>query len=552
METLEIPSPQTETIPISAPLVDSSSKGAKLSPQEIKKKSEQNALERELPKIPGKRVQGEDLTNWFNLLTPNTWKRITAYIYRAFPIINRKFVDPEANNYIDIMSEDTWELTGKNLVDYLRRNHGGGKYKIMINDTDTDGKNSKLIFEGYCGIPLDEAMPNLNLMEVDLQDPKNMSYVVLLQKDGILDEKKRIIGSVNKTVGNTNTPNAGATGETIGAMTHMMERFAALFSKLNEPQKQELAKGGLNELFLEKMKQESPSTMMNIMTPVITMLTTMVNKPQDNHTDRIMEMQSANHKMQMENQMQMMKMMMESNKGKESGSDDWLDKVLKLKTVFPGMFGGRNQPEGEPFPKTTTEVIADVIKELGLPLLGFGSQLLQMTKGVKPIVPVTTGQAQEMVTTVVDTSKGHNLLEEARLAEASRPKIVQMPSGNEANPNSNPNDPASDPNMSVIAMAMLQQYGGLLLNALKSGTAGEIAGEQLKNMSFMFGQDIHQLLKSQGKDKILYTMKHTEFWNLSGKVYGEEHIEEFVDRFLNFENFLDDGGQDGDDGKEGA
>lgn len=530
-------------------------KGIRLSPLEIKKTAEKNAAERELPKVPGRKIGDEDLTQWFNLLTPVMWNRLMIYVYRTFPVINRKLVDPDAFKYIDVLTREPFEMSGRSIREYLKNNHGGGYYSVTVNDVDSSA--NKTIIEASCKIPLDEAKPRLNYREVDFNESRNGSYIVMLQQDGIIDERKQIIANKvqNPTQQNQQGQGGSNQAETLTGITAMVERLAMLFGKLNEPQRKELEKGGINELFLEKLKQESPSTVMGIITPILTMLTQLVSKPPDTSNqisvkDLLLMMEANNQK-----NMDMMMLLMKKNENPPPQQEDWLDKIIKVKTVFPNMFGGGGG-DSEPVHRSTAEIVMEGAKEFALPLLGVASQFMQMSKGVKPIVPVTEEQAREManISHIQTPTGGHNLLEQARRQESLRPKVVTMEPPTQQTSNDNPNvgsgdspNPSSDPTnntlFSPIVANFIQGYGSMFVNALKSGTSGEVAGDQIKSNSFLFGQDVHAILKAQGIDSILYTMKViTPFWDMTGKMYGEVMIEEFLDRFLNFESFLGDDG----------
>jgi hypothetical protein len=61
--------------------------------------------ERQLPPPPGDRVGSmiafEDMITWLSALSPKQFERISIYIYRWFPIINLRILDPTNATNID-------------------------------------------------------------------------------------------------------------------------------------------------------------------------------------------------------------------------------------------------------------------------------------------------------------------------------------------------------------------------------------------------------------------------------------------------------------------
>lgn len=96
-----------------------------------------------------------------------------------------------------------------------------------------------------------------------------------------------------------------------------------------------------------------------------------------------------------------------------------------------------------------------------------------------------------------------------------------------------------DPSQLSITQKIFMQFGGMLVTAIKSGKSGAEIGELLQANQMFFGDDIYAILKGQGYEQILSTMKGIpEFWNQTGAVLGEAHMEQLVKEFLNYEEFL--------------
>lgn len=505
-----------------------------------------------LPKVPAEVVQDPDVADrWFGLLTETQFDRLMPYCFRLFPIINRKLVDSEADKNIDVFTRDLWLLAGRSIRNHFVQKHGGGRYKVYVNDSGKKGKQT--LFELYLTIPQDEAQPILNEAELELHNPKNASYIMYLQNAGRLNDKKQWIKTEKSTQhSNNNAPNnLNSTGDPamINAMAGLFKDFLS-FSKSNE-KTSKLGDDGLVSLFLEKMKQDSPNASLAILPQMMTMFKEMMaasNKSDPNafSIKDFLIMQENNHKAQME----MMNKMFESKtEVKEPESD--LDKLVKWKTLMPEMFGGKRQVTEEKEPETWAGVFKGALSEIGLPLLGIASQLLQM-KGANPIIPVTPGQARDMVQPqAMITQPGTSRPIGENLTNPPQSNVVPI------NANANANAPVqrtledlkNEPNFSPMIFEVMTKYGMFFVNALKADNPGEIAGEQVAGMTQMLGANIYQMIKGQGEEKIVGTMKLIpEFWNMTGAVYGEEHIKDFVNRFCNFEKYLDENDDEGNEG----
>src|ERR1017187_6004122 len=70
---------------------------------EVNTKAEEIKQKRALPPKPGDRVNFNQLREWLALLSPDAADRLTIWVYRREPIINRQLVDPQADNNIDII-----------------------------------------------------------------------------------------------------------------------------------------------------------------------------------------------------------------------------------------------------------------------------------------------------------------------------------------------------------------------------------------------------------------------------------------------------------------
>jgi len=148
---------------------------------EIEAKALEIKEKRALPTPPGKLVGFKDLQDWLKLLTTEEQQqRITIWIYRREPIINRQLVDPQADNNIDVIFNTFERLT----EDYMRENHGGGNYKFTVKDADKPKTQLGGFFEAVLNIPMIDCPPKLDLREVEWDNNHNKGSRVGVKLNG--------------------------------------------------------------------------------------------------------------------------------------------------------------------------------------------------------------------------------------------------------------------------------------------------------------------------------------------------------------------------------
>jgi hypothetical protein len=541
---------------------------------EVDRKAEEIREIRKLPKPPGKTISLEEGLEWFKLITKQEqWNHISIYLYRVFPVIIRQFADPEAQNYIDVPHEEAF-LGADGFLGYMKRTHGGGRYKLMATDLDDKvarpigakgGAGSKPITEIKFEIPItDEMMPIVNYKELDTNDRKNYGYIQMLRNKGIINEKGERMAEiqVNSNAADVAGVMASQSDKAIQAVRDMSKENQALVREVLTAGKKDSGDKGVVELLLEKLKQDDPNKQI---TTMVALITALKDKPapvekHDSTTEimkMIIQMQQDNSSKAMENQKFQMEMMMKITEAisKKPEADSILDKIIAYREILPGLFGSNNPSE----PKTTTEVIVEKLSDIALPAIGLFSQMIQARTGATPIIPTNGQQAQETVRMMT----GPRAVGPQLVQPSATPQVITQ--GPVSNPNentSNSNNP--QPNSSTSTTVPVQQqevdiitrllttYGGLLITSIKSGATGEDLATQCITLQPMLGMDVYTMLCSKGKDELLNRMKSIpQFWNQTGLIFGDEHMNTLVEDFI---NGPDDGTDDNeDDGKgEGA
>ncbi len=103
------------------------------------------------------------------------------YLYRTWPVIDRKLVDPEAYLYID-------KLGSAVTLDWLLKHWGSGEYKIRLNDEERPrGQNEVCWTTVKLSDP--EFPPVLDVRELVQGHRDNRGYVEMLRQRGMLPKE---------------------------------------------------------------------------------------------------------------------------------------------------------------------------------------------------------------------------------------------------------------------------------------------------------------------------------------------------------------------------
>lgn len=490
-----------------------------LTPRDLINQKAQEARDsRKLPPVPGFSPNLKQFIEWAKPLDETQWSHLEGYLYRRWPKIIRQQSSPDNPVHIDIIHK---EMLDDGLEEYIIRTHGGGKYKIWINDKDQKtprGTNKQII---DCGFEIDSSLyePKPDLLEVDVVAKNNMGFIAQQVAKGKMDSRGNIMQPQQQQ--NNSDPAALA-----GEMGKMFQQFMQMYGTMSKDNQAMLSKfitdgnnkkgeGGIETLLLEKLKQDDPNKTTDTM---LKMFVAMQPK-QDNSMIQLLitQMQESSNK-----QMELMRLLFTSmNKPVQAEkSDDFIDKFIKYRTAMPELFGGGNPGT---IKRDTAEIIIEGVKELGLPALGLISQMIQMRTGIKPIIPVSEQQAQELV-------QQHQQSQ----PQQSQGKILPMPQQTQPPVQSNPTgQPTLDPNNLSICQKLLLNYGAMLIRAIKAGQNGAEIADNLDSAKLMLGFDVVGELTKQGKEEILTAMESIpDFWKETGAVYGKPFMEQLVDDFL--------------------
>src|ERR1035437_726039 len=347
---------------------------------EIELRAAEIKEKRALPTPPGKLVGFKDLQDWLALVPKDAEERITIWIYRREPIINRQLVDPQQDNNIDIIFNGFNKLTEA----YMRENHGGGNYKFTIKDADKPKTQMGGYFEAVLDIPMIDCPPKLDLREVDWNNIKNKGFKSWCRARKMIGEDDKPMAEISKE------DKTVTTGVDANMLKMMLDFTAKMSDKEQAALKQKI--GGenavsksMNELFLEKMKQEDPNKQSQTMIAMITAIKGMQPEVKsDNTLALIMPMfmtmfqqmgEAANR------QMTLLVEMLKSNKPEPKGEGSRLNELRNLLAIAKEMTARAAAPE-----KTLTESLVESLPS-ALQIVANIQQAGLAAKGVGGVTP---------------------------------------------------------------------------------------------------------------------------------------------------------------------
>lgn len=493
-------------------------------PREIDKAAAEMAAKRLLPARPGKQVTFDEMTAWFKLLTPEMWSHIVMYLYREHPRIIRKLKNQDNPKYIDCLSQPI-------DLEYVIEHHGGGKYSLMVCDTEAKlHSEANRLFD--CDFEISEAKhePKLNYEELDLNAKQNMAYVALLQHRGILDSK----GQIMATQPNAPGGNADVVKQVLDFASRMnAEQQAALRSRI-DPNEESLSKS-VGQILLEKMKQDDPSK--NLLGIVAMIKEVMASNKSPDATA------------QLEGLLKVIKEVLASNKPPD-GSTQLLEKVMQMQNehnrtvlqLFDKLTAARAEapnPQIEQFDqllglaerlsgfrssgrRSGWDIGLDYAKEIGLPVAQVIGNILSLRMNGRPM-PTAPGAAPGgTAPPAAPFDPYQNPAATRALANSlAQPAPITAPTTN-APQTAPPNELAN----------LITQYGGLIVNQLNAGTPGWQFADYITGL---LGVGTHAQIVAAGEPALLETL--LSFPEIA--MFGEPRLRKFVNEFVHFQEYLD-------------
>lgn len=523
----------------------------------IQQDAEKLRAKRELPKPPGTVIKFDELKHWLGILTDDMLERLMIYVYRHRPVINRQFVDPNADNNIDVISGQGCKEISE---DYFIDRHGGGSYGLTIKDTDTidKKKNNRGYFEARLYINETQYPPKLDYREVDWMNEKNKGYFAWARSNRIVDNNGVVMDPTKKdnASSGSGSGNGGVGGETVGIMKVVFDAV----SRLTEAQQRDIKKqiGGedavskpMTDLLIAKMQQDSPNQIMPLVTALLPVLLKQPAPSGDGGLTAMATMMGTMMTAMMKSSVDTMAMMQENNKTTvtlftammaANKNDDGGDRLREVVEIAK-MIKGPAAPE-----QSTTERIVDKGIELLMPIANIiqnvtGMKASQMGMGLNP-TPAghpNANMPRALINNPQGTPTGGDNFNRNTVTSENRSdpsKTLPSNFGGFNTPQTGVDGTPAlgvsgtpDPNDAGVIQAV-QQYGAMILQALNASKEG---WEFAEDVSRLFGDMVIQSVARHGTDSLIRGMKQVpEFWTVIDASYGEAHMRKWCDEFINY------------------
>jgi hypothetical protein len=472
---------------------------------EIDAKAEEIKQQRELPPKPGMNVNFAELKQWLALLPDTAEDRVSIWVYRLDPVINRQLVNPEADNNIDSIYRD-FKLLDE---EYFISRHGGGSYRLIVKDEDKGKPVKGGFFQASLYIPMSLHPPKLNLKEVEWDNNKNKGY-----RSWAIAQ--RLITENNMPVIEKEEGKSISTGVDANMLKMMLDFTAKMSDKEQAALKQKI--GGedavsksMNELFLEKLKQEDPNKQSQTMIAMITAIKGMQPEVKsDNTLALIMPMFMAMFTQMGEaanRQMTLLVEMMKSNRPEPKEEGSRLDELRNLLAIAKEIKGGGVTPE-----KTLTESIIEAGTQLLPPALQIVANIQQANMAAKGVGGVTPPKSQGVGTSGDMMSQ----IQHGQIA-ASTPQTVAPV-------------PASE------AAQIIAQFEPIIINKL-SQEGWEFAAW----IADGFGDMMAASIVKHGVEGLLAAAKSVPtFWAKIEASYGEPHLRKWLESLCKYKEIMAD------------
>lgn len=472
---------------------------------EVNAKAAEIKAKRALPEAPGKTVKFSELQQWLALLSPDAEDRVTIWVYRRDPIINRQLLDPNMDNNIDIFYNGFNKLT----EDYVKEHHGGGSYKFVIKDEDKPKEQKGGFFEATLTIDMVDCPPKLELREVEWDNPRNKGFKSWCRARKMINENN--MPTIEKKEGETNVTN----GVDANMLKMMLDFTAKMSDKEQIALKQKI--GGedavaksMNELFLEKLKQEDPNKQMSVVVSLITAMKQMQPEIKaDNTLATIMPMFMAMFQQMNESANRQMTLLVEMLKANKSEpKEEGVSKIEELRSIIEiarEIKGG----SGQTHEKTTAEVVGEILTPIIGPALTLVGNVMAINAAKAGVQGVK-----------VDQSQPKSNMETIRQEQAMQTGQPQLPAGETV--------PVNE------AVNLITQFEPIILNKL-AGEGWEFGAW----VSEGFGDMVAAGIVKYGPQKLMEAAKLIpSFWNKIQATYGEAHLLKWLESLCNYKEIV--------------
>lgn len=553
-----------------APRIDSEERTGKpafgTQPTNIEGIEDSKLLDKETnrwPSPPNKNMTWATFQAWYRTLTNYHQQHFCAYLYRGTPVILR----PKGERYIDKFFGSLELGPDPNLtMDYIVATHGGGRYKLTINNTSytrTKTKRADGTTESYgdanevCSVNFNIehsiAMPKLNIEELDVKNKENRGYIDYLIREGKLDSTT--LKPVTPTVPQSET--AAVIREVIDLFksTGMVGGGGGQQPRSIDKDYLTAMTNAQTKMFELIQSQKGNKSELEIMTLLLPMLDKIVNKPVDTGLNQLVAtMMERNDKL-------FMLLMEKTNQPPPpppppvdpfAQLNKLLDLRKKLADDQPTTGGGGGDEEednpGKKKLKGWDNFLENVLPQLLPPIMAMGAAWL--SGRVNP-----QQQQQQVPQQQQPIAQPQNVLLPASQQPQQQPQNQPLPFDTTGvNPNMPPTQLPNIPGMPNVpqplnpieqkVLELVNGQGQMLINQVYSGGhGGEFAG-MLVAMTGGIANGFQQIA-ALGADRLIELFQMVPaFW--VQLIPKEKELRVFVEQFVGYPQSLEDEG-DGDE-----
>lgn len=458
---------------------------------------EPGLLERRAWPPTPKRLSFAEFEDHIKLWTDEMWSHTSIYLYRSWPIINRKLSDETNPKYIDLISSPK-EATR----DYILRVHGGGKYQLWLSDSDRRGV--------ICTIPLsigiDEAAPKVRYDELVVGHPDNKGFIDYEVRNGRMTTDGAPAMPTNSTSGSDVATALQMTqtmlNRVLDANTRAQQQnptaMDAIYAKSME-ENLKMAREAYHQA-LQQVQAGNNRSAIDELTKVMDLVSKFASRGEATEgsgklIDRLLTLEAENRKSTELWASKFIDLLREQQSERSKPPSTQLDELLKIKEVAEafGMTGGGSKRG------STLETVLEHLPRVLDPIARLAMS----------IASAKTGQ--------------------------SIPSPVVYPTAPPAPALPNPTTPQTEVNQSDMQLvSILSQAQDRIVTALYDDEHGADFANAVVGM---YGIAVHSAIKSYGKEKVLATIKGMpQFYARISNM--EEKLSKFLDDFLGFPETL--------------
>lgn len=499
--------------------------------REVDKEASVLAQDHVLPLPPGKTLDWPQVEKYLALLTPAMWSHFVIYVYRVKPKIRRQLRDPNSKNYIDCLGEPF-------TLEYFISRHGGGKYQLQAQDSDAKGSTPFFT----CLLDINEVQhpPILNYDELEIEARENKSYVAWLQNKGILDSNGKVIPpqSVTGPPSANGAMSAQDVLNILGYAQKMNSEQQAAFRAQFAPGPDSLSKS-VGDILLEKMRQDDPREDWKMMIGFMDKLNEKNNKP-DGLLTTILQIQADQRKTDMQMQAEQRKMDLETTKlllssqqqqaAPKSQFNEFRE-IIAFARELLGSGGGHRRTGWDTGLEIARDVALPAIQSLGNTI----TNIMALRNGQPPVaggpaVPTAPQAFDPYANPAARTAWAQTLAQQPQPAPAPAPAPPPPPSPQPAAPGQAP--PADPSDAQNQLLAVVTQYGNLIIGHLNSGTPGYDFAAMITDL---LGTATHAMIATYGEEMLASTMLRIP----EMAMFGESRLRQFVHEFVHYQEFFD-------------